>query len=231
MRANQPCRIVAISGPTGVGKSTNIKLLVPELRAKGLKVVVTQIRINHLAAGLLSRTMALLAVRHRRDLLPLGALCEDKPAVMRKLFRLWMLLDVASISMKFLFRIYVPKKLGRVVLVEDYIPTSIADHMYLCQKLGFPECGFAFFTNHMLRLMKMGGPTFLVVLDAQLPSLGERQIRRRWKEVETYTSRQRPILKGLTERLSNGRHLFVDTSDLPAIQVRDKIIAELASEF
>lgn len=81
----------------------------------------------------------------------------------------------------------------------------------------------------MLKLMRLGGPANLVMLDAEPSSLSERQGRRgSWGEVGEYIIEQRSLLRTIIKQLPMGEKMSIDTSHLSAIQVREKILDNLA---
>ncbi|MFX0137129.1 MAG: hypothetical protein ACFFDN_26050 [Candidatus Hodarchaeota archaeon] len=224
--------IIAILGPTGVGKSTQVGLLAREFRKKGYKVTTTQLRINHLFADAFIRIMARILVKQRNDVLPIGALYEEKPSFLKKTFIFWMMLDILSIAGKFLVHIYIPRKIGRLVIVEDYIPTTIADHIFLCRGLGLPREGYKFFKNYMTALMHLAGPFQSVILDAKFSeSEKRRKGRGRWNELPEYVHIQSPLLFEMSNDLAKGDNLYIDTTLKSVEEVRDIIIKHLTEEL
>jgi hypothetical protein len=108
--------------------------------------------------------------------------------------------------------IYIPLKLGYIVLVEDYIPAMISDYIYLKRVMGFPLKTRSFTTAFLLRLMYLGGPTQIVFLDA-----GDDILKSRWKvrgsfsEKKDYLNMQRTILLQISRRLSSNTLLYLNT--------------------
>jgi thymidylate kinase len=222
--------VIAIVGPTGVGKSTHVRLLAVRLRKKGHKVTTTQLKTGHLVADVLMRILGKLLAKHRSDVLPIGAMYEERPALFGRIFRLWMMLEIVSISAKFFFRIYLPKMIGHQVLIEDYIPATVSDHIFLCHGLGISRERIAFFSDLMLRLMKLAGPPQLIFLDANTPELGARRRKRGgWDELAVYSDMQRSLLRDISEKLSSDRYMYVDTTNMSEDDVLDAVIERLSA--
>jgi len=201
---------VAFIGTVGSGKSTQIRLLARELKHDGIKVKVSFLKTGHLFAYLLEVILAKILVSWRKDVSPIRALIEEKPHILRKIFRLWLGLDIISIVMKFLFSIYFPLKLGYVVLVEEYIPAAISDYLWLSRMINFKLKPKSFAIALLIRLMALGGPTHIVFLDAN-----DDELRRRWKhrgspdERGDYLNMQRTILLRISRALSCNGVLYV----------------------
>ena len=205
----KPC-VIAFAGTVGSGKSTQMKLLALTLKRRGVKVKTSSLKTGHIFAYFLQIILAKMLTR-RRDVFPIRALIEEKSHIFRKLFKLWLYLDVVSIAVKFLFSVLIPLKLGYVVLVEEYIPATIADYIYLSKIIGFALKPKSFAITFPLRLMYTGGFTHTIFTDAENDVLKNRQRRRgSFEEKEDYLSMQRNLLLSISRKLSN-RLLYLDT--------------------
>ena len=114
-------RLIAFLGPVGVGKSTQMKLLAKYLRSSGFRVKVTFLKVGHLWAYPLYK-LALMGWPIFRS---------------KHLFKLWMILDIFSIFLRFLITIWLPLKAGYVMLVEEYLPAIAADYLYIAKINGY----------------------------------------------------------------------------------------------
>jgi hypothetical protein len=56
-------------------------------------------------------------------------LVEGKLNLFRRIFRLWLGLDLISITLKFLAGVYAPLKLGYTIPIEEYVPATISDYI------------------------------------------------------------------------------------------------------
>ena len=202
--------IVAFTGTVGSGKSTQVRLLARELNRKGIKAKVSFLKTGHLFAYLLEVILAKILVTWRKDVSPIRALIEEKPHIFKKIFRLWLGLDIISIVTKFLFSIYLPLKLGYMVLVEEYVPATISDYLWLSRMINFKLKPKSFAITLLIRLMDLGGFTHIVFLDAN-----DDELRRRWRrrgspyERGDYLNMQRTILLRISRVLSYNGVLYV----------------------
>jgi energy-coupling factor transporter ATP-binding protein EcfA2 len=115
-------KIVAFLGPVGVGKSTQINLLRTYLESRDQKVTVTYIKSTHGLTYVLSRLLnALTRILHNGD--------EKARIVFYRGFApLWNLSETISITVKFLFTVYIPYTLGYYVLVEEGLIMTIENY-------------------------------------------------------------------------------------------------------
>ena len=203
-------RVIVFAGTVGSGKSTQMRLLASMLKRRRVKVKISFLKTGHILAYFLEIILAKMLTK-RRDVSPIRALVEEKSYIFRKLFKLWLYLDVVSIAVKFLFSVFVPLKLGYVVLVEEYIPATIADYIYLSRIIGFALKPKSFTITFLLRLMYMGGFTHTIFTDAENDVLKSRQRRRgSFEEREDYLNMQRNSLLSISRKLSN-RLLYLNT--------------------
>lgn len=217
-------RVIVFLGTVGSGKSTQMRLLASYMRGRGFRVRVAFLKTGHLLAYVLEVFLARLLVG-RRGVRPLRALIEGRPWIARRLFRLWASLDAVSISMKFLFSVYIPVRLGFVVLVEEYIPAIVADYVYLSRVLGVPLRALSSLLGLVLRLFRLGGPIGVVFLDADNRVL-ELRWRRRGSPTERldYLKMQRTILRRLAEAMSEGRFVYIDTAGRSVRETHEEIV-------
>jgi hypothetical protein len=113
------------------------------------------LKTGHLFAFILETSLAKIVANKRNDVFPIRALVEERPTLFRRIFRLWLGLDLISITLKFLACIYLPLKLGYTMLTEEYIPATISDYVYLSRIVEIPLRVNSFAVNYLLRLMKL----------------------------------------------------------------------------
>jgi hypothetical protein len=149
----KPC-VIAFVGPVGVGKSIQMKLLAYRLRSKGLKVKTTFLLKGHLFSYLFEIFLAKILCKGKgKYISAMRTLLNKNPDTFKKLFKLWLLIDTANVYLKFLFSIYIPIKLGNIVLVEDYIPSTITHYLYYCRCLKLPISTIDFSSKTLIILM------------------------------------------------------------------------------
>jgi hypothetical protein len=128
---------------------------------------MSTLKTNQLLAFTLVTLLSRIVASKRKDVSPIRALIEERPVLFRKIFRLWLGLDLISITLKFLASIYLPLRLGYIVLVEECIPATISDYIYLSRFVNFPLKMNSFTINYLLRLMNLCWPAQIIFLDAK----------------------------------------------------------------
>ncbi|MBS7659961.1 hypothetical protein KEJ28_04675 [Candidatus Bathyarchaeota archaeon] len=219
--------IIAFTGTVGSGKSTQMKILASNLKRKGTKVKLSFLKTGHIIAYFLTIILAKMLIGKRDDVSPIRALIEEKPHICRRVFKLWLGLDIISISLKFLFGIYLPLKLGYTILVEEYIPATISNHLYLSKVTGFTLRPSSFATTFLQKLMYLG-PAQIIFLDAEDIELKHRWIRRKsFIERDDYLKFQRTILLLISKRLSLNKLLYINTSRQSVKETNQQIMKQL----
>lgn len=188
--------VIAFVGTVGAGKSTGIIFLDKYFKFKGFKVKITQFKVGNLWAY------------------PLYKLASMGLPIFRNnfLLKLWIILDIFAISLKFLISIWLPFKAGRIVLVEEYLPATIADYIHIARINGYKLKDVRGIIAYIYRL-SASVPFTSIFLDANDVTL-----RKRWKlrgtpdEKPDYLIMQRKVLFSLTKLLSS--HLVcINTSN------------------
>jgi len=219
--------IIAFAGTVGSGKSTQMKLLASELKRRGVKVKLSFLKTGHIIAYFLTIILAKMLVGKRGDVYPIRALIEEKPHIFRRVFKLWLGLDIISISLKFLFSIYLPLKLGYTILVEEYIPATISDHLYLSKVTGAILRPSSFAITFLQKLMYLG-PAQIIFLDAEDIELKHRWIQRKsFNERDDYIKFQRTMLLSISRRLSLNKLLYVNTYGQSVKETHQQIMKQL----
>ncbi|MEM3464921.1 MAG: hypothetical protein QW566_00470 [Candidatus Jordarchaeales archaeon] len=215
--------IITFAGTVGSGKSTQMKLLASNLDAKEFRVETTFLKSGHLLAYLLEVFLAKLCTGERGKISPIRALIEKRAALLRRLFKLWLILDMLSVLTRFLLRVYLPAKAGHIVLVEEYLPATIADYFYISKALGSSAKEISCTLNFMCRLLHLGGPILTVFLDAPDSILEDRWNKRGSpREYFDYLQMQHTLLFSLYKRFSHC-FLYVNTSNGTIDEIHEEI--------
>ena len=221
-------RVIVFTGTVGSGKSTHMKLLYSKLKRKGFKTKMCFLKTGHLFAFILEFLLAKMIVGMRKDVSPIRALVEEKPNLFRRIFRLWLGLDLISITLKFLVGVYIPLKLGYTILIEEYIPAIISDYIYLSRIVNCPLKVNSFVINYLLRLMNLCNHTQMIFLDA-----GNDELKNRWRlrgsfdERGDYLHMQRTLLLQISRALSSSELIYVNTSSKTIIETQELIMSRL----
>jgi hypothetical protein len=205
-----------------------MKLLYSKLKQKGLKTKMSFLKTGHLFAFILEILLSRIVANKRKDVFPIMALVEERPTLFRRIFRLWLGLDLISITLKFLAGIYLPLKLGYTILIEEYIPATISDYVYLSKIVNFPLRVNSFAINYLLRLMNLCGPIQIIFLDAKNDELRIRwKLRKSFDEKEDYLQMQRTLLLQISKKLSSMNFIYIDTGAKTLVETQKLIISQL----
>jgi hypothetical protein len=201
-------------GTVGAGKSTHMKLLASKLKKNNYKVTTTSLKSGHLFAYFLELLLVkLLSLQSEKDSSLIKILVEKRPQLFRKLFKLIVALDVVSIYCRFLFVVYIPKKLGYILIVEEYIPATIADYVALAGFVGVNQKCLPIFLNLFSKLTYLGEPIHTVLLDASNDTLENRWVHRKSPfQRFDYLNMQRTLLFSVSKKLSSS-FLFINNND------------------
>jgi len=219
-------RLIVFAGPVGAGKSTQIRYLRLALKGMRVKNKSVFLKSGHMLAYALTFFIA-RAVSRRRGVAPIRALLEDAPQLFKRIFKLWLLLDLLSITVKFLLNIYIPFRLGYAVLVEEYIPATIADYLYLSRVASYPLDVDSFPARYLLKLANLCRPVYMIYLGAEDTELYRRWIARESTEERSdYLSMQRTILLKLCKKLAD-KFIYENTESRSPKEVSRSVIGAL----
>jgi hypothetical protein len=187
-----------------------MNLLAETLKKRGSAVRTTFLKTGHIFAYLLVQFLVKLLVRNRNRAYPIRLLIDEKPQLFMRLFKLWLALDVLSISVRFFFSVLIPARRGRVVIVEEYFNASIADYIYLAHILHLPSNTVAEAVNFVTKVLQTNYPKCTVFLDAADDVLEQRWGERKsFQETPQYLQMQRTLL--LSAGKLSGSFLHIDT--------------------
>ena len=127
MKNKVPPIIITFIGPVGVGKSTQISLLVQYYRGKNRKTIETYIRSVHGTTFVLDYFIERMIDLIKKNN---GSFDEDlERRMFERITPLWNISDSISILMKFFFYVYLPFQLGYNVILEEGLIMSIENYL------------------------------------------------------------------------------------------------------
>ncbi len=208
----EPC-IIAFVGTVGAGKSTQMKLLALKLKKRKFRVMTTTIKRGHLLAHLLEVALARMLIGRKKNVCSIRVIVEERPDLFKKLFKLFLALDVVSISCRFLLKIYLPKKLGYVIIVEEYLQGTLADCIHLSEFVRVKDKTLSVALKLLLMLVYLGGPIHTIFLDSSNDVLKDRWCRRASNNQRPdYLYMQRTLLLSISKKLSSS-FFYINTGD------------------
>lgn len=223
-------KLIAFLGTVGAGKTTQINALATRLREKNRKVKTTFLLSGHIFAYFLEVFLVKIVKHKERDVYPIRTLFEEKPELFRSVFKIWMILDIISISIKYLIEIYIPSKLGYTVIVEEYLPSSIVDYLYLSKKINLEKELPTELLEFLLKLIYLIKPIQIIFLDAKDEVLVARW-QRRGSPIQRpdYIKAKRTILQRIIKNISLSESLFLETGDKDIAEINEKIVRWVSS--
>ena len=214
--------IIVLFGPDGSGKTTQIRLLTSYFKARGVKFYKTYISTHHLFAWILFKIF--VTAGHYIWRPNVYAQVEKYPSPEVFSSRLGKIIkyivEGISLLLAILLKVQLPSKLlKRLVIVERYIPSSLAD--FVC---AFGISSLNSILVRILLALANDPKTVYVYLDADYETLIKRRGIR--IEPEDYIKTQRMIYKQFAK---NYNCLIIDTSKLDILTTQ-KVIREYIME-
>jgi thymidylate kinase len=211
--------LVAFLGPVGVGKSTVMLYLAEVLRIRGQRVHVGVLKSFHgISYALWFFIARILGLRSMARYAPWLLLIKGgKIKVAKLLLSLTMYFDAFLFIPTKLFLLRLLKRLGFVVLVEEYAYTSILDYLYTGKQMLGMESLPQIPLNIVLRLLTRYEPDAVIILMADT-----RELVRRWRK-RGYGEPQQHYLKLLMHYCVNvvrhSRKIVIDTTCLDEYRI------------
>ena len=168
--------LIAFLGPVGVGKSTVMQYLALLFKAEGKRVYLSTLKSFHGPAYILwSLVVKLLRLRSKGKYAPwLILLKSGKINTVKSLLLFSMYSDAFLYIPIKLLSLRLMRRLGSIVLVEEYIYTAIVDYWYTAKQMLNMDDVPRIPQIVVLSLLEKHRPDMLVILVADIKELVKR---------------------------------------------------------
>lgn len=215
--------IIAIIGPDGSGKTTQSNLLVRYLKDKKARVHYTWISSHHCGIAFL-RTLAVKVFNEKYFFSPYTGRIMYLPVLpLTPLGRIiWKWLELFSVLIVLVIKVILPFRLSYFVIVERYLPSTIADFVYAFGKKSRGSLPLRI----LLRLCSNLHSMRFIFLDANYSEI----VRRRGKcaEPKRYIEIQQEVYRCMAKKLQIP---LIDTGSYSIEETHKNILALLKWDF
>jgi thymidylate kinase len=182
-------KLIVFSGLDGAGKSTQIQLLMEELKQRGRKPVYLWTRGGYTPLFSACKTFLRLALKRK---LPPPGRSEKREKAFRKVWvrKLWLVLSILDLILVYGVYIRVSRVFGRIVIADRYVWDTWIDF-----NLGFPEA----YVDRWItwKILKRVSPrpdlTFLLVIPVKEALIRSRKKNEPFPDSEDTLKKRREI--------------------------------------
>lgn len=195
---------VALYGPDGVGKSTQIEIISNNLFKEGYKVKKIWIRAPHTLAFIIAKILIRLGFSVD-DVNPFGRVKKlpdvDSNFIVKNI---WAVIEFFSVLPLILFKVVIPVVLGFTIVADRYLLDTIVSIAYYIKDIDFVD-------GMIARVLMWFIPRncVLIHLDSDYDTLLER--RGRYVESREFIGFQKKAYARLSKKVSSN---YIDTSSL-----------------
>jgi thymidylate kinase len=212
--------LVALYGPDGVGKSTQIEIISNNLRKEGYKVKTIWIRAPHTLAFIISTVLVKLGFSVN-DVNPYGKIKKlpdvDSNFIVKNI---WATIEFISVLPLILIKVVIPIILGYAIIADRYLLDTIVSVAYYIKDIDFVNGKIA-----RILMLLIPRNSILIHLDADYDTL----LIRRGKNVESYEfiDFQKKAYARLSKNITSN---YIDTSKI-SIDETSQIIDKLIKQY
>ncbi len=228
-------RAIIFLGPDGVGKTTQCKLIQSFLNKRKYKTKIVGIRSPHLLAYLFRKFLTLVGPRIYIEYERGYKKAYPHPFVMRKLAKLWIMLEMVSAILVAIWRVHIPLRLGYIVIAERYLLDTYTNLLHTSRIYGFLQ---NISTKLLLSIFKLffrliPKDSLHVILDADFSTLKQRYQRRKTPiELPHFVHYQRRMnLKYMKIINCHSEVLFLYTTNKNIPEVFKTIILRIGAQY
>jgi hypothetical protein len=159
---------------------------------------------------------------------------KKRPSMGAKLFTALTFLDILSFALRYLFTIALPRRFGYTILVEEYVPGTMADYLFWWRILGKRHRLSAMFLDFAQRLFYENKEvTTTFYLDGPTETLIDRICHRNtYTEELDYIEMQHLLLLNIARYLTSANLFhYIDTSVGDLSEVTNEIFSIVDSKL
>lgn len=220
-------RHIVITGPEGVGKTTQIKILTSRLGRRGLNTVYGYIRSSSYLVRILKRLLVKIG-RYEITITHLGdTIIDADHLIVSKLVNLFILLDTLWAVAKLLYyNMLIWFSKNTVILYERFLNDLVTDYYYAAKYYNINKNLLKIIFKILSSLSRRSNP-LIILLNAEIDEILRRQKGRGRSDLYIFTIFQEMIGYIIASVFTN-RYVTIDTTDKSIGELND-LLYELIS--
>ena len=224
MTTGTTSRLLIFYGQTGVGKSTQIRLLARRLEKRGLKVRCARVKPYYPLTRLLLKYCGKTDPSIRRWISHAACnLCASHASLFKSTIAIDSAINILTLLIASIFKVHIFLRLKHVVIVEEYLLETVTDYRYACENRYLNLRLGLVLVNLLLRFIPRD--SIEVILASNCSSLEDRGIKRRSSsENSEYLATQQVIMEFCKKNMNNS--IYIDTDNKNINDVHREILSK-----